>query len=361
MDCTVYKDSYPAHQLQQHESLRPATVFKPSLSNEFQKDTEYVKSFGKKNKVSQEIFTEGPALAYGLMYPDGGTVAKKSLKNSIHDGRAGEKAKTYIPTKDDIQLGTEENANNFQTTSHEHFKKYELSHTKSMKPSYEMKARSKFTAVSQNKVDFKYDEIEAKMAKGNIYSEYPSLIKLSMDVPLDFQTINRMSYNSKSAVPQNTSTKPIAAYIPPADKFNATTTNQSDFKDFGNIRRVGMIKQPVTRKSSAKIQGNSSYMSQFKNPGRINRVLYGEQNEDNLRLPPKTEQFTKKTVTGRDFQAQNGAEKAKAFKPEYTLHNGGGKLQSNTEYNDTFKSNEFDLCAFPRYLAEEEVRKMTVK
>lgn len=362
MDRTVYKDSFPVHKLSKNGALRPATVFKPLNSPKFQTATEYHNNFQKKDKINQECFTEAPALAYNLMYPDGEVIPKKSLKNFIHDGRTGEKAKTCIPKKDHVQLGTDENLNELQTTSHEHFKKYEISPTKSMKPSYQMKPRGKFSAVTQSNVDFKYNENEAKLAKGIKCPEYPSLIKLSMDVPVDFKTVNRMSYNSlpSSAIASNNIyKKQTDVYVPPTDKFIATTTNQNDFKNFGAVRRVEMVKQPMPKRSSAKIQSDSSYMSQFKNPGKINRVLYGEQHEDNLHLPAKSEKFTKETVTKRDFQIQKGVEIAKPFKPDYKLHQTEGKIESSTEYNQTFKTNEFD-CSFPKYLAEEEARKMTV-
>lgn len=366
MGRTVYKDSFTGHQPQQNVSLRPSTVYKSCEKSErLQTDTEYQKSFDNKQKITQESYTERPALAYGLMYPDGETIPKKSLKNSIHDGRIGEKAKTYIPNKDHVQLGTDENANNLQTTSQEHYQKYELSPTKSMRPMYQFQKRGKFTAVTQNKIDFKYDENEARLAKGNKCPEYPSLIKLSMDIPVDFKSVNRMSYHSlptSAMTKNNKSQKKTEVYVPPVSKFDATTTNQNDYKHFGTVNRVGIAKQPPPRKLSAKIQTDSSYMSQFKNPGKIDRVLYGEQHEDNLRLPPKSEHFTTETVTMSDFHVQNGAEKAKPFKPEYKLHHtGGGELQTNTQYNDAFKGNEFDLCSFPKYLAVEEARKLTVQ
>ena len=334
----------------------PSNSFKPSESRTFHTETEYHKNFPKKEKIDQKSFEEKPALSYGLLYPDSEDIPKKSYKNSVHAGVMGEKAKTCIPHGDNIQLGTDDSKETV-TTSKTFFKPYKLDPVKSMKPQQKYTKRGHFSPTTQNKVDFQYDENEARKAKQDIVPEHPSLINLSMDIPLDFKTVKMMSYNSIPGIKKNTSVKKTDRYTPPKEKFEAKTTSQVDFQHFGTQPRVETMRPQIGRKSSAKFAKDSSYSSQYKNPGKVSRILYDAQYEDNLRLPPKSEKFNNTSVMQNDFQNRmNKVEKVEAFKPVYEIkHDLNEPFMGKTHYNEIYKTNEPQKCAFYEHLAKSKI------
>lgn len=312
-----------------------------------------------------------------MLYPKGSgsseRVPKKSYKNVVHDGQRGEQPIICVPHKDNVQLGTDYDNNSdhsMLTTNKTHFKQpCKSTPVKAIRPKGQLSmsdcGKAKFNAVSQNQLDYKYNEFEAKSAKPNLCLEHPSLINLSMDVPVDFQTVKMMSYNDNNSfiyTKNNNLVKKQDRYSPPKEKFDATTTNQDVFQNFGVQPRVSGMRPTTQRKSSAKFGKNSSsYATTFKNPGHTQRVIYNAQYENNLHLPPKSEKFTDTSVMRSSYQ--NGStgkgkqfERVKPFKPENKTYNAStDPFQGLTEYNEIFKDkNYFSSCVFPKYLAKEE-------
>jgi hypothetical protein len=361
---SLYKDSYPVHKIDQIKMAPPTTSFKPTESRTFHTETEYHRNFPKKEKIEQEKFEEKPALSYNLIYPENMPgIPQKSYKNTVHDGQRGEKVEKCLPYKDSVQLGTDYQQQ-VTTTSKTFFRPYKLSPVQSLKPKNTITKRGRFSATTQNKLDYKYNENEARAAKQQICPEYPSLINLSMDAPVDFQTVKMMSYNGvPNKQHKHVIAKKLDTYTPPKEKFDAKTTSQVDFQSFGVQNRQESIRPVLNRKSSAKIQKDSSYSSQYKNPGKTNRILYDAQYEDNLRLPPKSEKFSDKSVMQSDFRNRPNTEKVKPFKPDYTLHSDSTKqFDGTTHYQDFYKMAEHDPCTFTKYLAQQEARRFaTIK
>lgn len=314
------------------------------------------------------------------MYPRGSggsdNVPKKSYKNAVHDGQKGERPAKCIPYKDNVQLGTDYDSNgapDMSTTNKTHFQEPRRSTpVKVVRPKGQLRmsdsGKGKFNSVSQNRSDYKYSESEAKSAKPNRCPEHPSLINLSMDVPVDFQTVKMMSYNnninlSNTNNNRNYIVKKLDRYTPPKEKFDATTTNQDVFQNFGVQPRVSGMRPITQRKSSAKFaKDSSSYATTFKNPGHPQRVLYNAQYEDNLRLPPKSEKFTNTSVMRSSYQTDGKGrqvERVKPFKPEHKAHTTStDPFQGITQYNEIFKNNNnINSCVFPKYLAQEEASK----
>ena len=290
----------------------------------------------------------------------------------MHDGQKGERPAKCVPFKDNVQLGTDDsNGYSMLTTNKTHFQQPRRSTpVKVMQPKGQLRivdsGKGKFNGISQNKSDYKYSESEAKSAKPSRCPEHPSLINLSMDVPVDFQTVKMMSYNNKNNsltnVKSNHLIKKQDRYTPPKEKFDATTTNQDVFQNFGVQPRVSGMRPITQPKSSAKFAKDlSSYATSYKNHGYPQRVLYNAQYEDNLCLPPKSEKFTDTSVMQSSFQngpAGKGrqVERVKPFKPEHKTHNTStDPFQGVTQYNEIFKNNNnFNSCVFPKYLAQEE-------
>ena len=357
---TVYKESYVGHIPQQVILQRPKTVFKPE-NNTFSAETEYSKGFPKKEKIYQPAYNEKPSRTYDLLYPDKDTIPKMSVKNIVHNGRKGERSEICMPKNSKVNIGTEGEFDH-STTNGVQFKQYDIpERTKSMKPGHKIVQREKFASISQNRVDFQYDETEAANSRAKKCEEYPSLIKLSMDAPTNFNTVTSMSYNnwqSENFKKSTISAKPSARYTPPKQKFEVVSQSHSDYKNYGVKRRVGLIHPPEQRISSAKISGESSYNTHFKNHGIIERKLYGDQHEDNIHLPPSCKKFEASTVMKSDFGKKN-VKKQAMCKPSYSLQN-AGEFNTATEYNETFKPMAFQPCTFTKFMAEMKARKQTV-
>ena len=382
MGQSLYQDSFLVHKIDQVKTIPQPNSFKPSneQSRNFFSETEYHQNFRQKEKIHQKIFQEKPALSYNLLYPRGvgnfDSIPKKSYKNAIHDGQRGGKVKKCLPYKDNIQLGTDEDiGNSSATTNKMHFQiPQKLNRVKPMRPKGQIgmmnssNGKGDFQGITQNRSDYRYDESEAMCAKPSRCPEHPSLINLSMDVPIDFKTVKMMSYNNNNNMPNvkhHSTIKKQDRYTPPKEKFEATTTNQDVFQNFGVQPRVPGIRPTTQRKSSAKFAKDSSlYATTFKNPGQTQRVLYDAQYEDNLRLPPKNERFTDTSVMRSSYQ-QKGVggvslmERVKPFKPDQqTKHTSTEPFQGTTQYNEIFKGNNtFNRCVFPKYLAQEEAAK----
>ncbi|XP_057293464.1 stabilizer of axonemal microtubules 2-like [Hydractinia symbiolongicarpus] len=353
---TVYNETYIGHQPVHVNPLRPKTVFKPEKGH-FATETEYSKGYQKKIKIPQQSFREKPASTYGLLYPDPKPTAKNSVKNSIHDGRTGPRAELCAVKESNVHLGLDDDFNHITTNSLQ-FQKYDnIGKLKSMKPTQPIKPRTKFTAISQSKVDYGYDENDALKARAEKCQEYPSLLRLSMDEPADFRTVNRTSYNSWKPEDFNSVvTKASNTYVPPTEQFDGISQTKADFKSYGIKPRVGMLRPIEARKSSGKMVDKSSYTLQYPHHGNVERKIYGDQHEDNLYLPPKSAKFDDATVMRSDF-TKRSAEKQKAFKPEYTLQNYGGEFSTETEYRKKYQKKEFEPCAFSKFLAEVEARR----
>ena len=342
------------------------TTFKPNTdeSRDFHLETEYHRNFPKKEKIAQNAFHEKPALSYNLLYPNEGSsgIPKQSYKNTVHDGQKGERVAKCVPHKDNVQLGTDGEMSEAMTTNKTHFQQpRKQTPVKSMKPRQHLTKNGKFSGTTQNRSDYKYDINEARSARQQTFPEHPSLINLSMNAPVDFQTVKMMSYNSLPKVTEKVKTiKKLDRYTPPKEKFEAKTTNQDVFQNFGVQPRIGGIRPMQIKKSSAKIEGKSSYSSTFKNPGKIDRILYDAQYDDNLRLPPKSERFSDTSVMRSSYQSKIGHEKVKSFKPEYKIHtnnNDESAFSGTTHYQEIYKSNPLDNCVFPKYLAKEQAAK----
>jgi len=354
---SVYEESYPGHQPQRTGLVRPQTVIKQEgLKRSF--ETEYNKGYSRKETTPQKPFFEKPTEANSLLYPGTMPVAQKSLKNSVHDGRVGMKAETCFPHKSSVQLGNDDEFD-YSTTKSIQFQKYDdVTPVKSKKPVGMLKPRGKFNGKSSNSTEFQYDEVEATKARGQLCTEYPSLIKLSMDAPSNFNTVTSMSYNNWNAEnfkKEKTINKNQSRYTPPKEKFQAHTQNQADFQNFGLPQRMVPYKPVLNRKSSAKIEGKSSYGQQFPNHGNISRVLYGDQHEDNLQLPPKDRKLESSTVMRNDYKNNKNVEKCKPFKPLMNSNVNGGEFHSATEYKSSFKLNAKQECIFPNFLVNNQM------
>ena len=358
---TNYKEDYVGYSSKPSEQARPMTVFTQN-GQTFFSDTEYRKCFPKKEKVPQTTFSELPAVANSLIYPNPEPLPQKSLKNMMHNGKFGEKAETFKPRKSNVQFGIDDEFD-YTTTKSIEFKPYDNAIPPSKcRPRSSTKLHGKFESATQNRVDYSYDEEEAAKGRGQLFPGYPSLIKISMDAPNDFNTVTGTSYNNwrKDHYNREANENPVRKmdrkYSAPRDIFQPQTQNQHDFQRYENTKRTLPLRPASQKPPSAKIQNETSYSKQFPDYGPIERKLYGDQFPDNLHLPSKTEKVQANSVMRSDFKKNFQIEKRKPFKESCNTQLNDGPFQSSTEYIEKYQKSRFEnMCVFPKYLAKTQV------
>lgn len=360
-DETNYKDTYVGYTAAKTKTARPATVFTTSQSKQFPTESEYSKCFPKKEKIPQEKYTERPSHTYEILHPDHSKIPGNSLKNSVHDGKQGERARACNMRKPNIDFGLQGEFDHTTTNGiqFQHFDKQPAVRQKFKRKSERKLEQCKFDAISQNRSDFRYDENEARTARGKRITEPPSLIHLSMDMPHDFKTVSNMSYHNwkPESFRRSIADKPDSKYTPSADKFDHKSHTFHDYQSYGMRPRTEMIHPPKFQASEEKLSEDTSYKATYLNHGKPERKFYGEYRSSTLALPSPDKKFDASSTMRYDYVPMK-IEQTRSFKPTYKPNTSGDRLATATEYNERYLPKAANTCQFSKYLEAAKIEKV---